>query len=117
MQFIFQNCFIGTYKCTFTSLPIHYFFPSSDSAPLSIQASPSPSSSATRQPPLDNDQATREFIDFLKPLKYGRDIFKQCRAFTESMAYKRVSFYWFNCPHLLCNVSDLCFPLSYISLS
>lgn len=61
-------------------------------APLSAQSSPSPSSSSTRQPPLDNDQATREFIDFLKPLKYGREIFKQCRAFTESMAYKRVSF-------------------------
>lgn len=63
-----------------------------DAAPLSAQSSPSPSSSSTRQPPLDNDQATREFIDFLKPLKYGREIFKQCRAFTESMAYKRVSF-------------------------
>lgn len=67
-----------------------FFTPSKkDAAPLSAQSSPSPSSSATRQPPLDNDQATREFIDFLKPLKYGREIFKQCRAFTESMAYKR----------------------------
>uniref|UniRef100_A0A3Q4GD00 RAB guanine nucleotide exchange factor (GEF) 1, like n=1 Tax=Neolamprologus brichardi TaxID=32507 RepID=A0A3Q4GD00_NEOBR len=36
-----------------------------------------------------NDIATREFIDFLKPLKSGREIFKQCRAFTETMVYKR----------------------------
>lgn len=40
---------------------------------------------------MDSDHATREFIDFLKPLKSGREIFKQCRAFTESMVYKRVS--------------------------
>lgn len=76
--------------CSFGLISSQLF--SLDAAPLSAQSSPSPSSSSTRQPPLDNDQATREFIDFLKPLKYGREIFKQCRAFTESMAYKRVSF-------------------------
>uniref|UniRef100_A0A3P8WN69 RAB guanine nucleotide exchange factor (GEF) 1, like n=1 Tax=Cynoglossus semilaevis TaxID=244447 RepID=A0A3P8WN69_CYNSE len=38
---------------------------------------------------LAYDQATKEFIDFLRPLKSGREIFKQCRAFTESMVYKR----------------------------
>lgn len=71
-----------------------FFTPSSKTPPkkdsaFDSQASPSPSSSASRHPSADNDQATREFIDFLKPLKSGREIFKQCRAFTESMVYKR----------------------------
>ncbi|XP_061575446.1 RAB guanine nucleotide exchange factor (GEF) 1, like [Cololabis saira] len=60
-----------------------------DAAPFDAQSSPSPSSSASRYTSLDSDHATREFIDFLKPLKSGREIFKQCRAFTESMVYKR----------------------------
>lgn len=61
-------------------------------APLDVQSSPSScSSTANRPSSADTDLATREFIDFLKPLKYGRQIFRQCRAFTESMAYKRVS--------------------------
>lgn len=55
-----------------------------------MQASQSPSSSASRHS-VDSEHATREFIDFLKTLKSGREIFKQCRAFTESMVYKRVS--------------------------
>lgn len=63
-----------------------------DAAPLDTQSSPSPSSSASRHVSVDSDHATREFIDFLKPLKSGREIFKQCRAFTETMVYKRVSF-------------------------
>lgn len=62
-----------------------------DVASQDVQASPSPSSSAGRHYSVDSDHATREFIDFLKPLKSGREIFKQCRAFTESMVYKRVS--------------------------
>lgn len=62
-----------------------------DAAPLDTQSSPSPSSSASRHASVDSDHATREFIDFLKPLKSGREIFKQCRAFTETMVYKRVS--------------------------
>ncbi|XP_067102037.1 RAB guanine nucleotide exchange factor (GEF) 1, like isoform X1 [Osmerus mordax] len=48
-------------------------------------ASPSPG----RQPRPDTDHATRHFIDFLKTLKPGREIFKQCRSFTETMVYKR----------------------------
>ncbi|XP_071783994.2 rab5 GDP/GTP exchange factor [Centroberyx gerrardi] len=63
--------------------------PKKDAAPFESQSSPSPSPSASRQPSSDSDHATREFIDFLKPLKPGREIFKQCRAFTESMVYKR----------------------------
>ncbi|XP_061638500.1 RAB guanine nucleotide exchange factor (GEF) 1, like [Phyllopteryx taeniolatus] len=64
--------------------------PKKDAAtPLDAQSSPSSSSTASRPSPADTDHATREFIDFLKPLKYGRQIFKQCHAFTESMAYKR----------------------------
>lgn len=79
-----------TSVCSFDFINIKCVF--LDAAPLDTQSSPSPSSSASRQSSLDNDQATREFIDFLKPLKSGREIFKQCRAFTESMVYKRVSF-------------------------
>ncbi|KAF7658596.1 hypothetical protein LDENG_00010400 [Lucifuga dentata] len=63
--------------------------PKKDAAAFDSQSSPSPSSSSSRQPSVDTDHATREFIDFLKPLKSGREIFKQCRAFTESMVYKR----------------------------
>ncbi|XP_037327125.1 rab5 GDP/GTP exchange factor-like [Pungitius pungitius] len=71
-----------------------FFIPSSKTplkkdASLEAQSSPSPSSSASRHSSVDSDHATREFIDFLKPLKSGREIFKQCRAFTESMVYKR----------------------------
>lgn len=62
-----------------------------DVASQDVQASPSPSSSASRHYCVDSEHATREFIDFLKTLKSGREIFKQCRAFTESMVYKRVS--------------------------
>ncbi|XP_061684010.1 RAB guanine nucleotide exchange factor (GEF) 1, like [Syngnathoides biaculeatus] len=65
--------------------------PKKDAAtPLDAQSSsPSSSCTASRPSSADTDHATREFIDFLRPLKYGRQIFKQCRAFTESMAYKR----------------------------
>ncbi|XP_074535999.1 RAB guanine nucleotide exchange factor (GEF) 1, like [Halichoeres trimaculatus] len=63
--------------------------PPKKDSPYDAQSSPSPSSSAGRHSSLDSDHATREFIDFLKPLKSGREIFKQCRAFTESMVYKR----------------------------
>lgn len=80
-------------KCMYVQpwLKFHVMSSPSDGAPFDTQSSPSPSSSASRQTPVDSDQATREFIDFLKPLKSGREIFKQCRAFTESMVYKRVS--------------------------
>ncbi|XP_047247938.1 RAB guanine nucleotide exchange factor (GEF) 1, like [Girardinichthys multiradiatus] len=63
--------------------------PKKDAGPFDAQSTPSPSSSASRQSTLDSDRAAREFIDFLKPVKSGREIFKQCRAFTESMVYKR----------------------------
>ncbi|CAL8375211.1 unnamed protein product [Gadus morhua 'NCC'] len=55
---------------------------------ISGEAAPG-SSGGPRHGPPDPDQATRDFIDFLKPLRPGREIFKQCRAFTESMFYKR----------------------------
>ncbi|XP_068440724.1 RAB guanine nucleotide exchange factor (GEF) 1, like [Clinocottus analis] len=58
-------------------------------AAFDAQSSPSPSSSGSQRSSVDGDHATREFIDFLKPLKFGREVFKQCRAFTESMVYKR----------------------------
>ncbi|XP_037534134.1 RAB guanine nucleotide exchange factor (GEF) 1, like [Nematolebias whitei] len=63
--------------------------PKKDASSFDAQSAPRPSSSVSRHASLDKDRATWEFIDFLKPLKSGREIFKQCRAFTESMAYKR----------------------------
>uniref|UniRef100_A0A3B4AL43 Uncharacterized protein n=1 Tax=Periophthalmus magnuspinnatus TaxID=409849 RepID=A0A3B4AL43_9GOBI len=68
-----------------------FFTPSTKTPPKKgiPLSTPSPSSSSSRHSSADTDHATREFIDFLKPLKSGREIFKQCRAFTESMVYKR----------------------------
>ncbi|XP_056139952.1 RAB guanine nucleotide exchange factor (GEF) 1, like [Lampris incognitus] len=63
--------------------------PKKDPVPSEPQSSPSSSYTVGRQSTVDADRATQEFIDFLKTLKPGRDIFKQCRAFTESMVYKR----------------------------
>uniref|UniRef100_A0A8D0AAM4 RAB guanine nucleotide exchange factor (GEF) 1, like n=1 Tax=Sander lucioperca TaxID=283035 RepID=A0A8D0AAM4_SANLU len=63
--------------------------PPKKDTPFDAHSSPSPSSSTSRHSSVSSDYATREFIDFLKPLKSGREIFKQCRAFTESMVYKR----------------------------
>ncbi|XP_064840751.1 RAB guanine nucleotide exchange factor (GEF) 1, like isoform X1 [Oncorhynchus masou masou] len=60
--------------------------PKKDSVTGEAQSTPSPSVS---RKPLETDRTTRGFIDFLKTLKPGREIFKQCRAFTESMACKR----------------------------
>ncbi|KAL0973082.1 hypothetical protein UPYG_G00198700 [Umbra pygmaea] len=54
--------------------------------PAEAQSTSSPSASRR---PVETDRATQEFISFLKTLKPGREIFKQCRAFTEDMAYKR----------------------------
>ncbi|XP_057695872.1 RAB guanine nucleotide exchange factor (GEF) 1, like [Corythoichthys intestinalis] len=66
--------------------------PKKDAAtPTDAQSGPSSCSSINRPPSVDTDPATKEFIEFLRPLKYGRQIFKQCRSFTESIAYKRVS--------------------------
>ncbi|CAL9684047.1 unnamed protein product [Knipowitschia caucasica] len=71
-----------------------FFTPSTKTPPkkdnaFDSQSTPSPSSSSSRHSSADTDHATREFIDFLKPLKSGREIFKQCRAFTEGIVYKR----------------------------
>lgn len=71
-----------------------FFTPSSKTPPkkdnaFDTHSTPSPSSTSSRHPIFDADNATREFIDFLKQFKSGREIFKQSRAFTESMVYKR----------------------------
>ncbi|XP_034024197.1 RAB guanine nucleotide exchange factor (GEF) 1, like isoform X2 [Thalassophryne amazonica] len=70
-----------------------FFTPSAKTPPKKdaaiFDSSPSSSYGPSRQVSVDTDHATREFIDFLKPLKSGREIFKQCRAFTERMVYKR----------------------------
>uniref|UniRef100_A0A3B3DFS0 RAB guanine nucleotide exchange factor (GEF) 1, like n=1 Tax=Oryzias melastigma TaxID=30732 RepID=A0A3B3DFS0_ORYME len=63
-----------------------FFTPSTKTPP---KKGPSPSSSTRRHSCLEDERATQEFIDFLKPLKSGREIFKQCRAFTEGMVYKQ----------------------------
>ncbi|XP_030634448.1 RAB guanine nucleotide exchange factor (GEF) 1, like [Chanos chanos] len=70
------------------------FSPSSKTTPKKDVTGPevqtSPSSSSSHQPAVETDRATRDFIDFLRTLhKPGREIFKQSRAFTESMVYKR----------------------------
>uniref|UniRef100_A0A3Q3BP04 RAB guanine nucleotide exchange factor (GEF) 1, like n=1 Tax=Kryptolebias marmoratus TaxID=37003 RepID=A0A3Q3BP04_KRYMA len=65
-----------------------FFTPSSKTPPRKGNR---PSSSASRQSSLGGDRATRDFISFLKPLKPGGEIFRQCRAFTEDMVFKRVS--------------------------
>lgn len=49
-----------------------------------------PTTSISQQPVADADQATRQFIDFLKTLqKPGREIFKQCHAYCQHVAYKK----------------------------
>lgn len=53
------------------------------------QFSPSTSSRAHQHPAEDSDLVTREFIDFLKPQKFGAKIFKHCRTFTGTMAHKQ----------------------------
>ncbi|KAL7851552.1 hypothetical protein AOLI_G00219080 [Acnodon oligacanthus] len=49
-----------------------------------------PTASLSQQPVVESDQATRQFIDFLKTLqKPGREIFKQCHAFCQHVLYKK----------------------------
>ncbi|KAL6467653.1 hypothetical protein MHYP_G00233300 [Metynnis hypsauchen] len=49
-----------------------------------------PTTSLSQQPVVESDQATRQFIDFLKTLqKPGREIFKQCHAFCQHVLYKK----------------------------
>ncbi|XP_053500498.1 rab5 GDP/GTP exchange factor isoform X3 [Ictalurus furcatus] len=47
------------------------------------------SPSFVRQSSVETDQVAREFVDFLKSLKPGREIHKQSRAFVESMGNKK----------------------------
>lgn len=50
------------------------------------------STSLGRQPSADRDHVTQHFIDFLKPFQRpGYDIFKQCHAFVENIAHKKVA--------------------------
>lgn len=50
-----------------------------------------PSPSITRQPSIETDRVSRDFVEFLKTLqKPGRDIHKQSRGFIESMGNKNV---------------------------
>ncbi|XP_060730919.1 RAB guanine nucleotide exchange factor (GEF) 1, like [Tachysurus vachellii] len=58
---------------------------------VNVPSQPPPTSTSINQQPVaESDQATRQFIDFLKTLhKPGRDIFKQCHAFCHSVAYKK----------------------------
>ncbi|XP_060764097.1 rab5 GDP/GTP exchange factor isoform X1 [Neoarius graeffei] len=51
--------------------------------------SKSHSPSFVRQSSMETDQVSREFMDFLKSLKPGREIHKQSRAFVESMGNKK----------------------------
>lgn len=55
------------------------------------QTAVSQSSSLSRQPSAESDHVTQHFIDFLKPFQRpGYDIFKQCHAFAENVARKKV---------------------------
>ncbi|KAI5614343.1 rab5 GDP/GTP exchange factor isoform X3 [Silurus asotus] len=47
------------------------------------------SPSFARQSSVETDQVSREFVDFLRSLKPGREIHKQSRAFVESMGNKK----------------------------
>uniref|UniRef100_A0A8C2GEX2 RAB guanine nucleotide exchange factor (GEF) 1, like n=1 Tax=Cyprinus carpio TaxID=7962 RepID=A0A8C2GEX2_CYPCA len=52
----------------------------------------SQSTSLSRQPSAERDHVTQHFIDFLKPFQRpGYDIFKQCHAFVENIAHKKVA--------------------------
>ncbi|KAK3534785.1 hypothetical protein QTP86_024748 [Hemibagrus guttatus] len=57
---------------------------------VNVPSQPSPTTSINQQPVAESDQATRQFIDFLKTLqKPGRDIFKQCHSFCHSLTYRK----------------------------
>ncbi|KAL2095924.1 hypothetical protein ACEWY4_008072 [Coilia grayii] len=67
-----------------------FFSPSARTPPKKDSMPPDTPSPGPSRVNMETDQATHEFINFLKTLqKPGREIFKQCRAFTETMAYKR----------------------------
>ncbi|KAM9440135.1 RAB guanine nucleotide exchange factor (GEF) 1, like [Clarias gariepinus] len=58
---------------------------------VNTPSQPPPTTSISQQlQATEPDQATRQFIDFLKTMqKPGRDIFKQCHSFCHSVAYKK----------------------------
>ncbi|KAI2656588.1 rab5 GDP GTP exchange factor-like protein [Labeo rohita] len=56
------------------------------------KTSVSQSTSLSRQPSAECDHVTQHFIDFLKTFQRpGYDIFKQCHAFVENIAHKKVA--------------------------
>ncbi|XP_066506381.1 rab5 GDP/GTP exchange factor isoform X1 [Hoplias malabaricus] len=68
-----------------------FFSPSSRTAPKKeSHEGKSHSPSFARQPSLETDRVSRDFVEFLKNLqKPGREIHKQSRGFIESMANKK----------------------------
>ncbi|KAG7322720.1 hypothetical protein KOW79_014066 [Hemibagrus wyckioides] len=67
-----------------------FFSPSSRStAKKESHEAKSHSPSFVRQSSVETDQVSREFMEFLKSLKPGREIHKQSRAFVESMGNKK----------------------------
>jgi len=59
--------------------------------PVDGQEGKTPSPSIRRQASMETDRVSKDFQEFLKHLRPGREIHKQCRAFIESMANKKVS--------------------------
>ncbi|XP_027014301.2 rab5 GDP/GTP exchange factor isoform X2 [Tachysurus fulvidraco] len=67
-----------------------FFSPSSRStAKKESHEAKTHSPSFVRQSSVETDQVSREFVEFLKSLKPGREIHKQSRAFVESMGNKK----------------------------
>lgn len=66
-------------------------FTSAPKTPARRDAAGPRSSSVSKQPSVECDHVTQDFIDFLKTLpKPAYDIFKQCHSFTENIAHKKV---------------------------
>ncbi|XP_043115509.1 RAB guanine nucleotide exchange factor (GEF) 1, like [Puntigrus tetrazona] len=67
-------------------------FTSAPKTPARREAGAPKSSSLSRQPSAERDHVTQHFIDFLKTFQRpGYDIFKQCHAFVENVAHKKVA--------------------------
>ncbi|KAK2823037.1 hypothetical protein Q7C36_019637 [Tachysurus vachellii] len=67
-----------------------FFSPSSRStAKKESHEAKTHSPSFVRQSSVETDQVSREFVEFLRSLKPGREIHKQSRAFVESMGNKK----------------------------
>ncbi|XP_066551251.1 rab5 GDP/GTP exchange factor isoform X2 [Amia ocellicauda] len=67
-----------------------FFSPSSRTGPKKeSQEAKTPSPSISRQASLETDRVSRDFQEFLKNLKPGREILKQCRVFIDGMANKK----------------------------